>query len=1733
MALTNETRNFYGITKFISYQFENLAERIIAENNKAANQNHTDYFEQMSADNIKNQSVEQAKYLSKWDDAHREAQKEYEQANTSVLNLQASYDAYKRVDTSGMDSIAFAQHQQQMADAERLLHNAQYKCDVIQKQLNSQTMQYSFKSREEMDEAVDTMNIYLRDAGLPPMRYESNRDAGTFNGQWVLQCPSVYSTAMEKAYESAANRPVEYYQPLAVDQHARQDESWAVQAMARNPILSVTSGPNMPGIDVITRKMQELDRIVTGKAFEDGREAFHSIVVAPIAHESVRDSEYASILNNISNADSKIDHINSLYADVLQQAEFYSTDFKNNFDLMKSIRNQSEDDYNNIRQAVGVLNTGNDVRDFDAEQYARIVFGETAQNGIDKATAEMKAKYGYQDVVDPKTGKIDFEKSEQIAYKTLESAKEKYSSEIEAEKEKYIENALGGHSIDDLNELRAAKGAKKFSAMYDKDNSGLTAVDLNRINRDLLLANKIRLVDKNGNTLFRKNGSLDIKRLEKSGIKYMHLIGKDGNPMTKEEFELLKKMGQKDAGYFTQNIGKIAAYGGGFIAKMSKEDQDYSWANEIMSATRFGKNTYQTLVEAKKLAASGAGRFEYKPERLRAAMDRAKARTANRRKVKQTKHDLKKSNSKPKIISDEKIKGYAQKEEIRIVKEDRFQKAYDSMKKRVKEQLKRTRLGRGVLKTGEKAGNMFRLINDISIQIHEMLAKLAASIIPATAEVLGIILLVLFGVSFVIVLTSSIAGLLDADAVDKTVIYHLYEDLKMEEDAWLDSLVETAGNGTLWEYRYDFRYGKYYQYSDSTSVDWMGITTVTASGFGKYISHLEHTTGGRVRFEADGSGVTGKVYMNPFDFYPLDKNNVEKEASGYDGGSSLTLVANMTDNAHDANNNGIIEPEEHIFGAKGGGHTSNIKDILCMMDIAMQFDTTGSGTLTSSVTQVNLENFFSEAVTSIKAIGLGISTIWDGEALGKWADCVEGHDTVSYYHLVQYCTGLFEASHQEAVEIEIVIFPLPTYAQLLAGETPDMLIVEGNELMVSGSSDDESSRNSNQGNPVTCPGDPDCNFSVNINGTDVTIPCCQKTENAYWFFDSGAVTRYTDTAGNEVEISVGGIGLPSIGIAGYPTAEERELDKGGGAAIMYPVGQLGNQSGNYGNNTVWFTGGNCLHGLSYTDNGIGSEYMYNAIKEDTCWSETEARHEISRTGCAISTPVPVSRYEYNSASADSLAYVNGYENGGPIFFYKYDYAVVEDGYSTCHDTDTDGDGPDYQCSNHGNANGSCSHSVMTYAMAIYRTTYTRNCKGHCVYYCGGHLKANLYGRVYSFSQDQINAAENGCMDEFAKIDAGAIDYSNARMAAETDCLVDGNTHVGCRTDARANLSFLDCDVGLVNIAGLNINVFNDNGSFYNTQDWKMAEDTKYGLVGANIYRCNDIFDVDLCILYGWGLFPIGGSLSSTGTTYKDFVPWTGDNMFLAVNKFRMDWDEIYGFDIPINLGYSVLSDKEIEAIIESVTAAEGDTLSDMRRRAIETALRAVGAGSYSQEHHGHAYLYSPCNVSGITSVEGRNHCTITDCSGFASFVWLQTARELNEAGDDGIQYDTPLHGNIGYTETFKSIANGTVWDGNNAQPGDILVKSAPGDTAGIGGNHALVYIGKANEDIELDNGLIIQAGKPITVDCTTIDEGGNIYLRNCYSSTINSSYHMDISVLPESEYIQDPSLGWVYVAPLE
>lgn len=1179
----------------------------------------------------------------------------------------------------------------------------------------------------------------------------------------------------------------------------------------------------------------------------------------------------------------------------------------------------------------------------------------------------------------------------------------------------YAKSELSGvlNKVEKLN----VTDLKKYGVTKLEDLDGFK---INEINTKLLTDLQGKLVGKDGKSLI-VGGRLDIARFRQSG-----LTAKDLG-LTENEFNILKSCAGRDETWIIANGMYFFNTTIKYMNKANDGTSDYSWyyeiSNNVNRAMKMQKSVKNSIKSVRELDFSD----------LKLSINKNDAV----KKVKPNKNkDSKLNTAQKKVVVKDKSKEIAKagkKEAERLAKQEH------SIVHKV------TNFKSEVTQSVVSKSKTLQFLQNFVGKLKDTVMSFFKQAGMYIAIAVGILLCVCVIILFIVAIVTSISELFSNPDVEQTVVYHIYEHLTAEEEDWLNGITDPKN---LWKNKDSIYYGSYMEYTGE-------------GAFNKYIDKkVEHA-----RAE-DGTFGNANIFINPFNFTPntsiadkVEKKLVYNDIDALDGGVEIQLVSNF--NIYEEmewTDTGINITDADNYFTYGGGHTCNIKDIICMMDVAMGFDIQNAGdnsqNMTNSAFAFECKNTWAVIQKESKKCGLGIASIFNDDAYAEWTKVDDaGGGTISYARLQAYVDGLFQSSHQEKVEYEVLFFPLKN-------TTNTVTVVD------------------NVPNPDA--------MDINASGYGFTTDSC----TGKYHLSSGeyACSKYDDFKyywnGSQFVCGI-------LGADGY--MHECTTDIADDVGNITSSKNIAFESGN----------GACM---SPTMTGIG---LYQHAKSNNCWTKTQDATVTITNEKTESTP---------SSSDVGFSYtliVNGVENGSmsnlvansgnsiSIRFREKKYKSWDEEVETSkwvygHNEYDEKTGQMYWV-NETPYEEKSSETKTFYQYWYEDTTYTWDCKGHTGYYCGGHLKANVTGVVYSFDERQIHAVDGeGIEGVNYEINPPFVDITTNDLRDA----VNKNWVNPMKTGLHHGINLLYCETDTYSkIDGrpLGAGSWADSTNVANNCSGAFAIGTKAGAsyedVPININLVENLFDIDSLILYSSRSFPI--------TNWKDFAYWNEDNCMIALTKYSQDWEEMYGFDIPSSIGMGTMSDGDINAIIDALKKQYGSSFDESREHAIRLALSSVGNGSYSLKHHFHGYKLMP---------HGNNICTTSDCSGFVSYVYLQTAKDLG------------VSTNLSQVSATDALASGTPLcnsDFSNCLPADALI-NINGGTNG-GGNHTLLFIGRCSEDIELKGlGVTVPAYGTMTVDCTTITAGGNIYFRNYGDQSVTG--------FPQSAYIKEPqSKGVLHV----
>ena len=841
-----------------------------------------------------------------------------------------------------------------------------------------------------------------------------------------------------------------------------------------------------------------------------------------------------------------------------------------------------------------------------------------------------------------------------------------------------------------------------------------------------------------------------------------------------------------------------------------------------------------------------------------------------------------------------------------------------------------------------------------------------------------------------------------------------------------------------------------------------------------------------------------------------------------------------------------------------GGHTSNIRDIMCMTDVVFDMslddERKNRTQLSDGIIGTQWNAFWSDLGQKFSFGWASISSLFNGgESLKQWyADNPD--NPTSYEDLALYTNTLFQLSHQTSLELELVFLPTHTPA--------------------------EGEYNMNDGFIKMCPkaDEGGCvNYDkfrmfLQVGGTYVGVYTLVdqtgdgytlddfQTQECVWYpvakvtatsvhspsFDTSEIiaieenmTRQ-DLHGMEFTYSAPVVNMaddnPVCFLANTPQA-------------LKTAGVWGDNSGNSGagnsanghytgtvgsiNSGKWVTGS----GNSYGDmsarirSNSGAEQLRNLAEnhlgesipeEKRCWKKIEDGVRISEdssvkyTSGALASGALGSDLSAYKLSHEGIAIEwNGYGTTLDEMYVAYYQCYSE--YIGSHEEIT-GSCSNSNCSCHtGTSCGKCSSccsrtTYYDYKLYTKRTTYEHDCKGHEGNYCGGHIQCKTIGIVYSFDKNQTAEFEDASMRKVELVaKVHDVDYTTAWTATHnTDRSRNLNLNV---KNVYGSPMWVKWDISSVGVTGFvggavpaGLGATSPSPFVLNEVD----DSDRYG-----IYDWNDLFDVDNYLKWNEGLFP--------PKNYKQYDGWNLDRMTLACVKYARDWTDIYQFDIGLNMGSNVLSEEDINNIMEGLVKHYGE-LSEKRENAVRMALHAVGNGTYNQAHHAHAYIQQPAHL--YTNPDGTKdylYCTTSDCSGFAGYILgggYQIWTIDPDSGDVTVEWSnddsfasswsynatvtgSTERGGAGVCESMVSAGtniSGRTPDAAGMKPGDIICNKAHAmvfigvvetdDPEGIkiagGGIDGLVKPSEEHYGDDDDYWNIIPSGTPLLVDCTSV-----------------------------------------------
>lgn len=1009
-------------------------------------------------------------------------------------------------------------------------------------------------------------------------------------------------------------------------------------------------------------------------------------------------------------------------------------------------------------------------------------------------------------------------------------------------------------------------------------------------------------------------------------------------------------------------------------------------------------------------------------------------------------------NKKPKPLEAEKIKSRTSKY---IKKQEKILAKTKKAKNGVRGKLQKSI---NSAKNKIASSKLGQFASKISKALSKLLLTLAILVIIAVA-IFAAILMVVFIIATLIECLlefnpkDAINDLLAPQTYADTVAYQLYEGLGSNDNSFEnDWLQSIQAYDKAFENKEDVKYGMNYQtYND-------------------YISSFNN-----IIVAEDGT-----MYVNPFHFdnaVSADKNNnYLTRINGYTGVNSTTLLTNASQYSAKRGSN----PKS----AYDNGHTSNVKDIIAMTDVMFQFeqnaqsDNNLQNIMGCSPAQLNWDKFCKDVGNFFRCIGNFFAGLF-----GASEPPFKLEIGVSYATIQNYASTLFQCSHQQTISLTVNYYDVNK--RLL---TEDGQNVTGDILYRYG----------------ICNAPETKDFKVGYDKSkSKTSPYIVANGKKYWLDRDEFETKVS--LGNATDIN--GLCLRS----NYGDNKDTYDKISGNACWSKSKEETKKEYGTSkttGNEVVWTVYAEKGSDVSYITDCL-KKYAKDYATELNQFSFTDSYKFTNDTRSVFKATVHTSKEEYETDKS-SKDVKEHFKTVDGSYVKKEDEKHDGKKYAMLFDVETSKE----------NGNNAIKYKEMTedelsdknikklWKVSVKivvgetkTTTLTRNCKKHSFKYCGGHISCESNGIVYSMTNEQLNNPEiyekaiapvtEGFRKDLkiygwerlqGKYDLKSVDKTSALTMSMTGQIASPET------TAQGS--------AITNRNGLNLYV--ENG------EWK--EGINATNVSKNAFKFQDIFDVDCCILYGKNVFPFDKPQKYEG--------WSVDNMSLAINRVAMDWYDVLGFDIPLEIGSKKLGESDVKAIIEAVK--EKYKISEDREEALKTALSFVGRGHYNSYHDEHSFLTTMCTSNGtFTSttpngitiqVSRAGNCTATTDKGYAIFVLKRNGIDIN---------------NDSVNRTTGSVATNFA----NCDPADLIIHerysnpknsstvsyipSVIGDTNnvdyGVAYNKYVlpqyaIFIGVLDKDIQLMTGQTLKAGVPILVDVARTSYGGAVQL-HCESST--------------------------------
>lgn len=1208
-------------------------------------------------------------------------------------------------------------------------------------------------------------------------------------------------------------------------------------------------------------------------------------------------------------------------------------------------------------------------------------------------------------------------------------------------------NNLSGNNI-----LDKGDGSRYIKSL-EKD-FGIKVDSLGKIDEKTLYSIKKTVMERgvtNNILLVNAFGKFNRKAFENLSSEQLKAIG-----ISRDSQNLILKMTKDKYGRDNRVLKSGVMIG---LSKVYNQDQDIQeLQSNAKNAKSIGDNALKGL------------RKETDVIKMRIEDHKAKRAT----KKTDQKSEFKPRNTKKKTPTSKSMTERQKQRQINSAKKDdeKFKKVVN--KKPKKENKLYNRFNAIRAKLGQtKVGKLITGTNKAIDAIKKKLATIAGGFVLVYLKISMAAVLVLLVLSFISSLVDgidkAIKDALSPKDYKGTCAYYLVQAMQELEDDWIYN--DLMNYEALWENKENLYY------------------TLKYRSFSSYINDF-----GSLKIE-DGKLVN----------YPFGNSDGYKEIrvtgyTGFDrGGHSVEILCNASSHLSEKN----INNDTGMLTYAESGHTSNIKDILAMCDImfnnslATNTDSSIDTYLGTSPAVLKYENFKTALEKGFKflvgnTVGRIVGLFSNDNWVKKWTENT-GHYLASYKTLLNYCTTLFEVSHQTNMSLELKYFR-----------------------------------------------------TVNKDGTDQTeasyMGYCSKPEIAKVKITSfnGKISPCSNT---------GGINLATVNTGeNKPSIELKNAVDPNSLCLLSSYKSNKDTLDKIETKACWNKKEEQTEFVLESDKWI----LLTSTKKDGPPDIDKSEESLEKAKDEMIDSIKVKVSDFKKANPNQYIYTD-HNNASRVDFDIPTDITKETVEWTMETLDAEkflekffkNDKDEFSkkilsevnCDDAINKNVKIEDIVVDFdgeyayilvplkdsykLITIYhlsgstkatktKKTFTRECKKHEFYYCGGHLAAHVTGQVYSASQEQLdliggtNAQLVACNNDYEKNGIKIV----GKINQET---LDNSSAATCRTTGKGESMWFSINGTFMGMDNLNI----ITGVADNEVKWLKTNKTSTGYdmgrlsEGAvnNLYLARDIFDVDTGVLKGSACFP-------TKET-SEFFGWTSDNMNLALMKMSQDWGELYGFDIPWNIDDSyTLNSKDINAVIKELQATYGSKFTAEREAVVRTALSQVGYGNYNNDgSHNHTYLCEThwCRKTkreddnkNIIEIDWLASCTAGVSNDFTTFCYYTNNRFkyfkgvnlFNDSPKLASDYSNALPADIiVHKGAFdgKTVYAGLKKDGMYSKLSNQAILLA-NKTQSQMQDKSVIYIGKLDHDVKLTRTMWHKGKDNTTETFYTIPKNTPIYV---------------------------------------